>query len=116
QHFRRERKRTRDAHPLAHSLRKLRGFFAHSVAKADDGEVVFDDFVALLFARSVEDLIDAEPDIVVSRHPRQEARRLKHNTAIWTRSDEFPARENDAATSDVVEACDHREHGGFAAP
>ena len=40
---------------------------------------------------------------------------MKDDAAIRPGAGEFLAGENDAAAGDVVQAGDHREHGGFAA-
>ena len=47
EHFRLEGEGSGDADALAHALRKLAGVFVHGGAKANDGEIVFGEFLAL---------------------------------------------------------------------
>ena len=59
--------------------------------------------------------IDAERDVLASGEPGQQARRLEHHAAIGAGAGDFTAVEHDAAGGDVVEAGEHRQHGGLAA-
>jgi hypothetical protein len=114
-HFRRERKGARDAHALAHALRKLSRFLVHRLPQPHDTEIIFCDLATLRFARGKENLIDAEHDVLERRHPGEQARRLKHHATIWSGTDEFLAGENDSTSRDVIQSSEHREHRGLTA-
>jgi len=87
----------------------------HRIGKTDGGKVVFDDLVPLFLSGVVVNLLNAKYDVILGRHPREEAGSLEHYAAIGSSTLDFFLIDEDASLGDVVESGDHGKDGRLAA-
>jgi hypothetical protein len=81
-----------------------------------EGEIVHDPGVAFGALLGLgEDLVDAEPDVLVHGQPWQQAVVLEHHRAIRSRRVHLAVLEQHAAHGGVGQACDDVEQGRLAA-
>ena len=115
EHFRPKGKGARNADALPHALGELGGAYMHRVTKANDSEVILNDFAAFDFGRRKIHLVNSQLDVLESGEPGQQARRLKDDSAVRARPVELLAGEDNAAPGNGIQAGEHREHGALAA-
>src|ERR1043165_4866849 len=90
-HFRLKGKGACNADALAHALGELGRMFMHRITKADDSEVVLDDFATLDFGRSKKHLVNSQLDVLESSQPGQQAWGLEDDSTVRAGSVKFLA-------------------------
>jgi hypothetical protein len=115
QQLRLERDGAGDADALLHAAGHFARALVHRVGKADRGEGVFDDLLALGLRGVGIDVLHAENDVAEGAHPRHQAGRLEDHGAVGAGAVDLAVADDHAAVGDLVETGEHGQDGRFAA-